>query len=70
MKYDNTRVPERYHCVHRLDVPKIKTFVLLAAAATLGGCMIYPDGRVTTTFDQATMKMELQKADREFGNSR
>lgn len=68
MNNDSIMRTERHRGDHMVDVSKMKLVALLAAAATMGGCMIYPDGKITTAFDQKTMKAELEKSDRYFSN--
>jgi len=44
------------------------TILLCGFAALLAGCAVYPDGRVTSVFDQAAIKAELSRAEKEYGN--
>ena len=53
-----------------------KTAIAIVAASSLtagvamvllGGCAIYPDGRVASAFDQGAIKAELMKAEKEYG---
>jgi hypothetical protein len=46
----------------------MRILILMSLAALLGGCMIYPDGRVTSAFDQGAIRAELLKAEKEYGN--
>ena len=64
LKDDNFMRTERNHGAYRVAIPAL----VLLAASTMGGCMIYPDGKITTAFDQKTMKEEVDKADRYFGD--
>ena len=66
LRDDNFMRTERNHGAYRVAIPAL----VLLAASTMGGCMIYPDGKITTYFDEKTMKAELEKADREFGSTR
>ena len=68
MNNDSIMRTKRNRVADLVAIPEMKLVALLAAAATMGGCMIYPDGKVTTAFDQKTMKSELEKADRYFGD--
>jgi hypothetical protein len=36
-------------------------------AVLINGCAVYPDGKVASAFDQATIKAELMKAEKEYG---
>ena len=45
----------------------LRLAIPLVVGASLSGCMIYPDGRVTSAFDQGAIKAELIKAEKEYG---
>ena len=64
MDNDSIMRTERNHGAYRVAIPAI----VFLAASTMGGCMIYPDGKVSTYFDEKTMKQEMDKADRMYGN--
>ena len=68
MKYDNVDSAVRINRIHRMALPEVKTFVLIAAVATLGGCAIYSDGTLGSAFDQGAIKRELARADKEYGS--
>ena len=68
MKYDNIHSVEWSNRLRRVALSEMKTFVLLVAASTLGGCAIYSDGRIASAFDEGAIKAELARSDKEFGN--
>ena len=59
---------ERNRIVNLVALPEMKIVALLAAAATMSGCMIGSNGKVSSAFDQGAIKEELARAEKEYGN--
>lgn len=45
-----------------------KLILLFTAAILTGGCSVYSDGSVSGQNDQAAIKAELSRAEKEYGN--
>ena len=49
---------------------KKEAIAIVAVASLMGGCAMYPDGRITSAFDQGAIKAELMRAEKQHGGGK